>query len=224
MAEVRPAPRVLDPSRSSSEALLRQAPLGAILRGVTEGDSRDSPERPPIDVTCSRCRRVQALPLYTETDARAGAVIDWHQTEQRGWICGHCWTSLDHRREQELCIRCGRDARGGENKRDEWGPRAEDGELECPQCGVAPDDSVKVQLTKEAVCRWRRAGAFPDGYEALVDAALRRERKILEALLRSQVEREGTILTEDEWDGMVSQAVDAARTAWPEPVGRQKTN
>jgi len=191
---------------------------------VTEGDSADSQEpRPPIDVTCSRCRRVQALPLYPETDVRATAVIDWHETD-RGWVCGHCWTGLDRRREQELCIRCGRDARGGENKREEWGPPHEDGELECPQCRVAPDDSVRVQLTKEAVCRWRRAGAFPDGYEFLVDDALRRERKIVEALLRSQVEREGTTLTEDEWDGLVSQAVDAARTAWPEPVGQHKTN
>jgi DNA-directed RNA polymerase subunit RPC12/RpoP len=191
---------------------------------VTKGDASDSPEpRPPIDLTCARCRRVEPLPLYAETDVRAGALTEWHETE-REWICGHCWTGLDHRREQQLCIRCGRDARGGENKREEWGPRHEDDALECPQCRVAPDDSVKVQLTKEVVCRWRRAGAFPDGYECLVDDALRRERKIVEALLRRQVEREGTTPTDDEWDGLVSRAVDAARAAWPEPVGQHKTN
>lgn len=134
----------------------------------------------------------------------------------------HCWTGLDHIHEQQLCRLCGRDARAAEDKHEDWRAPDEQGDFLCPECHVAGEDSVKVQLVKNAVRRWQRTGTFPTGYRALIDRALSSERKIVMRLLQSQVELERASPTGDEWEQMVSRAVQAAKAAWPEPVGEQQ--
>lgn len=75
---------------------------------------------------------------------------------------------------------------------------------------------------RNIVRRWQQAGEFPPGYQALIDGALERERMIVMALVHSRLEREGAGPTDDGWERMASRAVEAARAAWPEPVGQQK--
>ncbi len=91
----------------------------------------------------------------------------------------------------------------------------------APECHIAADDSVKVQIVKELVVRWQASGAYEARHEALVEDALRRERKIVVALLRAELERVGRRASEEQWSEMVAEAVEAARAAWPAPVGEQ---
>lgn len=172
-------------------------------------------------MVCTRCRRAQALPLYVSAERAATAARrGWHETGT-GWVCGHCWTDLDRRRERELCRLCSRDARPGEDKRGGWRGPDEEGYFLCPECHIAGEESVRVQCAKDLVHRWHEKGGPPKNFECLVDDALRREREIVVALLRSKVAHEGARPTEDEWREMISRAVEAARAAWPEPIGRQ---
>jgi hypothetical protein len=63
------------------------------------------------------------------------------------------------------------------------------------------------------------AGGRSRAYQGLVDDALERERKMITAMLRAQVEREGTKPSDREWDAMIAGAVESARVRWPKPVG-----
>ena len=178
----------------------------------------DAPERPRARVSCTRCWREEPLSLELNV-AAGGALADWHQTEA-GWVCGHCWTELDRRDELGLCRLCGRGAHAEEGERGgEWRRPGEGGELICPECHFAGRDAVIVQALKESVRRWQQAGVLAR-YQALVDNGLERERRIVTAMLRQQVEREGVKPSEAEWAAMIAAAVEAARRRWPKPIGQ----
>lgn len=175
------------------------------------------PERQPGRVRCTRCWRDE--PITLAQDSAAGeALAGWHDT-QAGWVCAHCWTELDRRDEHALCRLCGRGAHPDESERGgEWRRPNDSGELICPECHFAGRDSVTIQLTKESVRRWQRAGVLAR-YQGLVDDALERERKIITAMLRARVEREGTKPSDGDLETMIAGAVESARLRWPKPVG-----
>lgn len=76
-----------------------------------------------------------------------------------------------------------------------------------------------MQAVKQSVRRREAAGAFPPGYQALVQNGLARERDIVIAILRTKVERDGLDPSAGEWEEMVSRAITTARSRWPKPVG-----
>ena len=175
-------------------------------------------ERKPGRVSCTRCWRDE--PVSLAPDPAAGeALAGWHDT-QAGWVCAHCWTELDRRDELGLCRLCGRGAHAEESERGgEWRRPNDSGELICPECHFAGRDSVTIQLTKESVRRWQRAGVLAR-YQGLVDDALERERKVITAMLSAQVEQEGPKPSAGEWEKMVAGATEAARRRWPKPIGQ----
>ena len=129
-------------------------------------DVADVPEpRQPIELTCTRCWRAKPLRLLPKSVTAAETTFcDWHPTKD-GWVCPHCWTGLDHIHERELCRLCGRDARANEDKRDDWEGPDLAGDFVCPECRVAGEESVRVQIVTDAVGRWRRTGRFLTGYQ-----------------------------------------------------------
>lgn len=75
-----------------------------------------------------------------------------------------------------------------------------------------------MQVTRSRVGKWHQEGVFTR-FEALVDDALARERKIIVAMLREQIAREEAEPSSDEWEEIVAGAFEAARRRWPKPVG-----
>ena len=63
--------------------------------------------------------------------------------------------------------------------------------------------------------------AVSDWLSGLIERALAVEGEIVTALVRSQIKAEGTSRTPAECDEMIARAIEAARAAWPAPVGQQ---
>lgn len=177
----------------------------------------DASQRKPIRPACMRCWREGVRAAEPRVAGRE-ALDGWHQT-QGGWVCEHCWTELERRQELGLCQVCGRDAEPGDVEGGgEWRRRDENGDLICPECYFVGRDSVIVQATKNRVRPWQQAGDLTR-YQALVDGALARERKIIIAMLRASLESEGRKLSTGDWEDTLADAVEAARRRWPKPVG-----
>lgn len=176
----------------------------------------DAAKRNPARLTCMRCWHEGFL--AAERDVEVQALRDWHDTPG-GWVCEHCWTELERRQDLGLCHLCGRDEETGDVQRGrEWRRVGENGDLVCPECHFGGRDSVIVQAAKSRVRRWQQAGDLAR-YQALVDGALARERKIIIAILRASVESEGRKLSTHDWEEMLADAIEAARRRWPKPVG-----
>lgn len=166
-----------------------------------------------------RCWRAPDGSIAAAADAAANtALVAWHQTPG-GWVCDHCWTELDRRHELGLCQLCGRAAEPTEiETAGEWRRPGGSGDLICPECHFGGRDAILVQAAKNGVRRWQQTGDLSN-YRGLVDSALARERKVIIAMLRARVERDGATLTSGEWEEMVASAIEAARRRWPKPVG-----